>query len=119
MTRAAVFRRIDDRSCIAATNEGLARVAIDKGRLVEADKFYRAAIAARRELEQHRAAARALVELARGLADLGRGTDAAAALGAAGDDTGDLVRRLRDELGERAYLEAWAVGAVDRVPTTP
>lgn len=105
-----VFEGIADRSCTAASAEGLARVARDGGRLELAEQHYRRALVLRRELQQHRLAAAALGELAVVLVEDGRLVEAAAALGAAGDDQHRIAGRLRSALGERAYLSAWADG---------
>ena len=110
-----VFERINDRSCIAASNEGLARVAVDRHAWEEAEVLYRTAIESRRELGQSQAQIRSLIALAGVLAERGRAQDAAAALGAAGHDFDDLAYRLRAELGDRGYLAAWAEGSTRRV----
>lgn len=112
---ARVFESIDDRSCIAATNEGLARVAADGRSWEEAEARYRAAIEARIELGQTQAQIRALVALAHVLSEHGRPQEAAATLGAAGRDDDALADRLRLDLGDRAYLSAWAEGSARRV----
>ena len=111
---AASFDQIADPSCIAASREGLARVAVDARRLADAEELYRAAIDARRALSQERALTSALECLASVLADAGRPLEAAAALGEAGRDGHPLARRLREVLGDRRYLEAWADGSAGR-----
>lgn len=111
---AAVFTTIADRSCIAAAAEGRARVAFDGDRLVDAEVHYRDAIRSRRELRQDHRAAEDLAALATVLAAAERPDEAAAALGAAGDDSHPLAGLLRRQLGDRRYLTAWAEGSIDR-----
>lgn len=110
----SVFVTIADRSCVASAGEGQARVALDSGRLVDAELHYRDAIRSRRELLQHRREADDLAALATVLAAADRPDEAAAALGAAGDDIHPLAELLRGRLGDRRYLLAWAEGSVDR-----
>lgn len=112
----SVFTSIADRSCLAATVEGRARIAADEGRLDEAEQLYFTALGIRRDLEQDRHASDDLRAMASLRARAGRPLDAAAALGAAGDDDGALAVELRAELGERVYLTAWSEGSLERAP---
>lgn len=112
---AATFAAIADRSCSAAALEGRAHVAFDSGRLDDAELLYLTAIDMRRELQQQHLTAADLVALARVLAAAARWGEAAAALGAAGEDSDPLAEWLRRELGDREYLRAWAEGSIDRL----
>lgn len=106
----SAFERIADRSCIAACDEGRARVADDDGRHDDAAGLLHDVVAVRRDLGQDRPAASAAAALARVLADGGRAYEAAVALSHADDPTGALAERLRAELGDRRFVEAWAEG---------
>lgn len=107
---ADVFTRLADRSCICAAVEGRARVAVDTGRLDDAEQLYRRSISVRGDLQQDELVAAARAALAEVHARAGRPREAAAALGAAGVESSPLVLRLRDQLGEREYLSCWADG---------
>ncbi|MFP5219768.1 MAG: BTAD domain-containing putative transcriptional regulator [Actinomycetes bacterium] len=75
----ATFARIADRSCLAACDQGRARVACDEGRTDDAVTLLRAVLAVRRDLGQERLADAVARALAHVLADAGRPEDAAEA----------------------------------------
>ncbi|HWH28867.1 MAG TPA: tetratricopeptide repeat protein [Mycobacteriales bacterium] len=68
----AAFERIADRSCVAACDEGRARVAADEGRAGDAADLLRGVLATRRDLQQERLADAAAQALQQALAAAGR-----------------------------------------------